>query len=95
MVLMSSFERNPNFIFRKIVDEGVLVPIHNDLADMNCIYTLNDVGTFIWNQLEQAKTLLALETALQNEYEGKPEEIRADLDQFLDELISVGAVRKA
>jgi len=38
--------RNPDFIFRKIVGEMILVPIHADVADLNCLYTLNDVGAF-------------------------------------------------
>ncbi len=48
------YERNPDFIFRKIVDEMVLVPIHQDVADMDCIYTLNSVGASIWEQARPA-----------------------------------------
>jgi len=36
------YERNESFIYRSIVNEAVLVPIHQDVADMECIYTLND-----------------------------------------------------
>jgi len=90
----SHYQRNPEFIFRKIVDESVLVPIHADVADMGCIYTLNDVGTFIWNQLGDLKSWDALLTAMLNEYEGDPEQMAVDLARFLEEMVAINAVRK-
>ena len=42
------YERNSEFIFRRIVDELVLVPVRQDVADMDCIYTTNTMGAFIW-----------------------------------------------
>ena len=50
------YERNPNFIYRQIVDEAILVPIHRDVADMECIYTLSEVGALIWQTLDAPTT---------------------------------------
>ena len=66
------YERNPNYIFRKVVDEFILVPIHQDVADMDAIYTLNDVGAFIWEHLEQPGTQAELQAALLEEYTADP-----------------------
>jgi len=88
------FERNPEFIFRRIVDEMVLVPIHQNVADMDCIYTLNEVGASIWARLERPATLADLGTGLLEEYDADPETVAEDLDEFIGEMTAIGAVRK-
>jgi hypothetical protein len=88
------FSRNPDFIFRKIVDEYILVPMHRDVADMECIYTLNPVGAFIWQQLETSSTLNELQDVMLDEYDADPEIINADLIEFLREMTSIGAIKE-
>lgn len=88
------FERNPDYIFRQIVDELVLVPVHRDAADMDCIYTLNGVGAFVWQALDGPATQQELESAVLTEYQADPAVIAADLDAFLNEMTAIGALRK-
>lgn len=88
------YQRNPDFIFRKIVDEMVLVPIHQDVADMDCLYTLNGVGASIWARLEKPATPAELRAGLLEEYDVDPEVLAADLDKFITEMAAVGAVRE-
>ena len=88
------YERNPDFIFRRIVDEAVLVPIHQQVADMECIYTMNPTGAFIWARLEKPAAYDELEAALLDEYDAAPEAIAADLEAFLAEMAAIGAVRR-
>lgn len=88
------FERNPDFIFRKIIDEFILVPIHQDVADMDCIYTLNNVGAYVWEQLAQKASQSELQTALLNEFDAEPAILAADLENFLNEMTAIGALRK-
>jgi hypothetical protein len=88
------YQRNPDFIYRKIVDESVLVPIHQDVADMDSIYTLNEVGAFIWEQLEQPTTQSALQAAILEAYDAQPDILTADLEQFLDDMRTIGALRE-
>lgn len=87
------FYRNPDFIFRKIVDEYILVPINRDVADMECIYTLNTVGAFIWQELETSSTMEELKNAMLDEYDAEQEMIEADLVDFLEEMASIGAIQ--
>jgi len=89
-----AYERNPDFIFRKIIDEAVLVPVHQDVADMDCIYTLNEVASFIWSKLEQSATQADLLISLLDEYEADPDALAADLERFLGEMTEIGALRK-
>lgn len=91
--LSSRFSRNPDFIYRKIVDEFILVPIHKDLADMECIYTLNPVGAFIWDELENPMTIDGLHQALIEEFDEDQQIIFQDLKDFINEMVSIGALK--
>lgn len=88
------YQRNPDFIYRKIVDESVLVPIHRDVANMESIYTLNSVGAFIWEFLAQPATVVELQEAVLDEYDADPEVINADVLRFLNEMTFINALRE-
>jgi hypothetical protein len=88
------YERNPDFVFRKIVEECILVPIRQDVADMDCIYTLNEVGAYLWEHLDQPATMADLQNALLEEFAADPEVLASDLDNFLSEMVSITALRE-
>ena len=94
MVENVRYLRNPNYIYRKIVDESVLVPVYNNVADMNCIYTLNGMGAFLWEHLAAPVTREELEAFVLAEYNAQPEVLVADLEKFLIEMVSIGALQK-
>ena len=94
MINETQFERNPDFIYRRIVDESVLVPIHRDVANMDSIYTLNGVGATIWERLAEPASLKELQQAVLDEYDAAPELVNADVTQFLDEMVSINAIRE-
>jgi hypothetical protein len=70
------------------------VPLHNNVADMNCIYTLNEIGAFIWEHLDAPITRKKLEDALLLEYDAEPAVLIKDLSDFLEELIAINALRE-
>ena len=90
----TQYERNPEFVYRQIVDQAVLVPIHQDVADMDSVYTLNELGTFIWEHLEAPRTQADLQAVILDEYTADPDVLAADLERFLGEMTLIGALRK-
>ena len=88
------FSRNPDFIFRKIVDEYILVPIHRDVADMECLYTLNEVGAFIWDCLSEPTKPVEIAEVISDSYEVESEEAMQDVEDFIDQMIGIGAVKR-
>lgn len=86
------FTRNPEYIFRKIIEETILVPIHQDVADLQCIYTLNEVGAFLWECMAQQQTQQELVKAVLAEYDATPKQVAKDVEQFLEELSACGAI---
>lgn len=89
------FTRNPDFIFRRIIDETILVPVHRDLAEMDCIYTLNELGALLWEKLETPASKIELRKAILDTYDTAEETAAEDLDRFLEEMQSIGALLKA
>ena len=94
MTVDTQYGRNPDFIYRKIVEEYVLVPLHQNVADMECVYTLNEVGAFIWENLTQPASKADLQKAMLDAYDAEPEVLVADLEQFLDEMTAIGALKE-
>ena len=94
MTQATRYQRNPDYIFRKIVDELVLVPIRQDVAAMDCIYTLNGVGAFIWERIDEQATTADLQSAVVKEYAAEPETVAEDVNAFLAEMAAIGAIRR-
>ena len=46
--LEKTYGKNENFVYRRISDETILVPIKDNVGDMGSIYNLNEVGAFVW-----------------------------------------------
>lgn len=86
-------KRSDNFIFRKVVNEMVLVPIKQDVAQLEHIFTLNEVGAFVWDMLSKSSTIEELQQAVLEEFDVEPAIAQQDLQAFLDELDSFEALK--
>jgi hypothetical protein len=80
------FSQSPSVVTRKTGNEYVLVPIANNIADMNSVYTLNETGAFLWEQLDGKKSVKDLIDALISEYDVDYETAAADVFSFIDEM---------
>jgi len=89
------YQRTEEFVARAIAGETVLVPIHRQIGDLESIYTLNEVATFIWERLAQPTTTAEIALALVDAFAGDPAQMRGDLDEFLGELLDLSAIRTA
>jgi len=86
------FVRNKNFIFRQIVEEMVLVPIRQNVADLDSIYTLNELGVFIWERLETPTSAAELQEDILEDFDVDAATVQSDLTIFMEELERIGAV---
>jgi hypothetical protein len=67
--LKKKYRKNKDFVFRKINDEAVLVPIKDNVGDMGFIYNLNEVGAFVWEHLDGKNQLLDIKRMMLEEFE--------------------------
>ena len=86
------YARNPDFIFRKIADEVILVPVRSTGNPMGSVYTLNEIGAFIWNLLDGKNTMEDVRDRLVEQFEVEPEVAEADVKAFLARLETARAV---
>jgi len=84
--LGSVYSHSPSVVTRKTGNEYVLVPIANNIADMNSVYTLNETGAFIWEHLDGKRDLNEIILELTREYEIDEKTAREDLLSFVEKM---------
>ena len=87
------YEKDPSIVYREIAGEAVLVPIRQNVADMQSVYTLDRVGADIWSLIDGRRTLVDILGVLLGEYEVEEDALSQDLDEFIEQLVSIGAIR--
>ena len=88
------FCKNDKVVSRKIADELILVPIRQSVADMESLYTLNDVGARVYELIDGERTVSQIRDAIVEEFEVEKEQAEADVMEFLKQLVSVGSIEK-
>ena len=84
----ASFVRAEDFATRKVAGETILVPIRSGIANLECVFRLDEVGTAIWQTLEAPRTVDELVQELVRQFEVGEEEARRDVIEFLGSLKS-------
>lgn len=84
--LNSILSHSPAVVTRKTGNEYVLVPVANNIADMNSVFTLNETGAFIWEQINGTKTVTDIIAALTQEYEIDEETASKDVLDFMENM---------
>jgi hypothetical protein len=87
-----SFVKKPNLVTRQIAGETVVVPVSTGVADMEAIFTLNDVGTSIWDLVNGQNTAEQITHAICQEYEVTQAEATNDVCCFLSGLEAAGLI---
>jgi hypothetical protein len=88
------YKRNEDFVYRKIENETILVPIKDNVGDMGCIYNLNEVGAFVWEHLDGEKTMDDLKNMVTEEFDVSGSEAEKDLNDFVGDLIAIEAIHQ-
>jgi len=84
--------RHEHFVFRRIQDEMLLVPIKDNVGDMGCIYNLNDVGAFIWEHMDGKNRLSDIKKMMVEEFDVSSERAEDDLCEFVRQLEEIDAI---
>ena len=82
--LKSVLSHSPSVVTRKTGSEYVLVPIANNIADMNSVFTLNETGAFIWELIDGKRNVDELISELTKEYDIDAESAEADVMDFIE-----------
>ena len=84
-----------NYIVSEIAGEYILVTVGPAAMKFNGLFTVNEVGGFIFNALQEEQTEESLISKIREEYEVDEETARKDLNDFLDKLRQYDALEEA
>lgn len=93
--LDSTYAKDPMIISRLIDDEVILVPIRQNVGDLESIYTLNETAARFWELLDGQRTLADICDLVVVEYEVDPEEAQSELVEFIKQLEEFDAVKRS
>jgi methyltransferase-like protein len=84
--LKSILSQSTTVVTRKTENEYVLVPITNNIADMNSVYTLNETGAFIWEQIDGKRNIEDIINELTGEYDIDFKNAESDVFTFIENM---------
>ena len=84
--LKSILSRSPSIVTRKTGNEYVLIPVANNIADMTSVFTLNDTGAFIWEQINGERNVEEIIVSLTAEYDIDKKIAEADVFSLIDDM---------
>lgn len=87
--------RVDDVVQREVAGEVFLVPIRGSLADMQELYALNEVGSWLWARLDGSRPLADLVAGVMEEFDVDQRRAQEDTVAFLDDLLRTGLVREA
>jgi len=85
--LKQIFKLNGEIVSRKIAGEIFLIPIRGNLADMQCIFTLNAVAEYIWKQLDGQNSLEKIRNRVMEIFDVEKQVADSDIREFIDDLL--------
>ena len=74
------------FVIREVAGETVAIPVGQTALALNGMILLNPVSRVLWEQLQQETDLQTLVKAITDQFDATPEEARADIEDFLENL---------
>ncbi|HEV3217121.1 MAG TPA: PqqD family protein [Vicinamibacterales bacterium] len=83
-----------SFVTRRIGGETILVPVTAEVADLDSVYTLNEVGSFVWDLIDGRRSAQAIAEAVSAEYDVAIEQATLDVDELVTALEAKGLARR-
>jgi hypothetical protein len=92
MMTSERYVRSDSVVSRAIAGETLVVPVRGNVGDLASIYSLNAVGSTIWQALEKPRVSDELAELIASEYEVTAQRAQEDVLKFLDEMRSSGLI---
>jgi len=86
------YKKDDSIVYRKIADECIMVPIRQNVGDLESIYTLNETAARIWELIDGKVKVRKIKERIVEEFEVTPEEAEKDIIEHLQQLEEIKAV---
>jgi hypothetical protein len=94
MGLDSVYARSDRVVSRKIVDELILVPIRQSVADMEALYTVNEVGARVYDLIDGERPLREIVETIVDEFDVSFATAEKDVGDLIAQLLSIEGIRE-
>lgn len=84
--LKTILSHSKSIVTTKTGNEYVLVPVANNIADMNSVYTLNETGAFIWEHINGKNSVEDIINKMTTEFEVDSVTASNDVYSFIDDM---------
>ena len=79
---------------RKIVDEVILVPLRDRVAEMESLYSLNEVGARVYELIDGKRAVRDIVAAIVEEFDVDARQAENDVTQFVEQLLSINGIEE-
>lgn len=90
----SVFRRSDDVVCRTVGLESILVPIRNNVGNLDFVYTLSPVAARIWALLDGVRTADEIAEAIMAEYDVDRDTVMADLAELVSDLAGVSLLSR-
>lgn len=91
----SPLEPSPDVVARRVAGEYLLVPVRSGAAQMDYIFTVNEIGSVIFGLLDGRRDVSVIVRLVSREFDVDQERAAADVVEFLRTLCEAGLARPA
>jgi hypothetical protein len=95
MSTTDTYIRSDAVVSRLIDGETLAVPVRGGVGDLASIYSLNEVGTMIWQALASPTSLEGLVDLIEGEYKENRDQVLQDVVLFLSDMHSADLIANA
>ncbi len=87
------YKKSDSIVSRKIADEFILVPIRQNVGDLESISTLNEVAARIWELIDGKMKVREIKDKIVEEFEVTPQQAEKDLVEYIKQLEKIEAIK--
>ena len=74
------------YVVQEIDGEVLLVPVKQEIVDFNFFITLNEVGAFIWETIDENQDENSIVQKVSESFDADENVIKSDVIEFISEL---------
>ena len=86
------YKTSRDVVFRRVADEAVLVPLSQNVGNLDWVYTLTPVAARVWQLLDGTRGTAEIVAAVCEEFDVDEATAANDVEELLDALADAGLI---
>lgn len=86
---------SPRIATRRVAGELFAIPTAKSASEMKSIYSFNEVGALVWENLKTTRNMEDMTKLILDEYDADENQIKHDILTFLEEAKAEGLLQEA